>query len=204
MGKRSLPNWCCGAKKAFVDVGNMHMLEYLIKEYELKHVAEIGVFTGGLTGRVIKGCKGIIEKYYCVDPWKPYPENYDRTPRPEELTNEYWEKIYNRIAGMARNNSEISIIRDTSLNAVNSIDDFSLDLVYIDAIHDEENGLADIIAWMDKVKDGGFVSGHDYHARFHGMIKAIDKVFGMDVEVLQDSNWFVRMISDKRELYKPA
>jgi predicted O-methyltransferase YrrM len=204
MAKKSLPKWCCGNRKIPVDTAGLHMLQYLIKEYKLKTIAEIGVFTGNLTGRVINSCKSIIEKYYCIDPWEPYPKHYDREPRPEELTAEYWDKIYRRVVGISNNHSEVEIIRKTSVDAAADVPDSSLDLVYIDAIHDYPNGIADIGAWIDKVKDGGFVTGHDYHARFQGMIRAVDEFFGMDIEILQDSNWFVRMISDKRKLYKPA
>lgn len=202
MGKRSLPKWCCGVQKGVVPSGEQHLLVSLINEYNLKNIAEIGVFTGNLTGKVIRDCKGIFENYYCIDPWKPYPENYDREPRPEELTLEYWENIFNRVNGMAQRNSELNIIRKTSLEGVNDIEDRSLDIIYIDAIHDYENGRADILAWLDKVRDYGFVAGHDYLTRFEGLIKAIDEIFGMDLTVFSDSNWFVRVEPNKREIYK--
>jgi len=199
--KQSLPRGCCGSKKGFFNVGKVHLLEYLIKKYQIENIAEIGVFTGNLTSRIIKNCKGIIKKYYCVDPWKPYPEHYNREPRPEELTAEYWEKIYNRVNGLAVRNPEIQIIRASSMEAVDEVPDFSLDLVYIDAIHEYKEGLEDINAWINKVKDGGFVAGHDYMPRFKGLIRAIDQVFGDDIQVIKDSNWFVKIDADKRKKY---
>jgi len=202
MGKRSLPRWSCGFQKGIVPVTNQHMLVSLINEYKLENVAEIGVFTGNLTNIVMRECKGIVKNYYCVDPWKPYPEYYDRPIRDEELTIEYWEKIYNRVVNIAKNNSEIHIIREESLIGVNNIQDKSLDMVYIDAIHDEPNGKADILSWLDKVRDYGFVAGHDYLTRFEGLIKAIDSIFGMDLIVFSDSNWFIRVEPNKRDIYK--
>jgi hypothetical protein len=198
----SLPNWSCGFKKGVFPNEKSHMLVSLIKEYNLKNIAEIGVFKGTLTNRVFQNCKGIIENYYCIDPWKPYIENYDREARSEESTVEYWNNIFNMVSYMCIKNPEIHMIRDTSLNAINQIEDRTLDAVYIDAIHDYDNGKSDILAWLDKVKDGGIVSGHDYLKRFCGLIKAIDEIFGMDLTVYGDSNWFVKIEKDKRIVYK--
>ena len=40
----------------------------------------------------------------------------------------------------------------------------SLDFVYIDANHELPWIMDDLCAWYEKVKPGGIVSGHDYHA----------------------------------------
>ena len=55
-----------------------------------------------------------------------------------------------------------TILRKTSMQALNDIDDNSLDFVYIDGNHDFLNVTQDIHYWLKKVKPGGILAGHDY------------------------------------------
>jgi predicted O-methyltransferase YrrM len=66
-----------------------------------------------------------------------------------------------------------------SLVAAASFADASVDLVFIDARHEYEPCLADIRAWLPKVRPGGIIAGHDYSwAVFPGVIQAVEEVFG--------------------------
>ena len=58
--------------------------------------------------------------------------------------------------------SNIIKIRKTSVEAAKDFAGNSLDAVYIDAEHDENNVRADIQAWLPKIKKGGYLSGHDW------------------------------------------
>jgi cephalosporin hydroxylase len=49
-----------------------------------------------------------------------------------------------------------------SLQAAKLYKDSSLDFVFIDADHEYESIVADIEAWLPKVKAGGYIAGHDY------------------------------------------
>ena len=53
-------------------------------------------------------------------------------------------------------------ITENSLDAVSKFADKSCDFVWIDAAHDYDSVLADMEAWLPKVKDGGILGGHDY------------------------------------------
>lgn len=58
----------------------------------------------------------------------------------------------------------ISLIIAPSLTAVRLFGDASVDWVHLDARHDYDNLVADIQAWLPKVKPGGWLSGDDYDA----------------------------------------
>ena len=58
---------------------------------------------------------------------------------------------------------QYSFIDDWSVAASQQFAEQSLDFVYIDADHSYESCLADITAWHPKIRDGGILSGHDYH-----------------------------------------
>ncbi|NIV98148.1 class I SAM-dependent methyltransferase, partial [Candidatus Saccharibacteria bacterium] len=57
----------------------------------------------------------------------------------------------------------VEFIKKTSMEAVKQFEDYSLDFVYIDAAHDFNNIMLDLIKWVPKVKIGGAVCGHDYN-----------------------------------------
>jgi predicted O-methyltransferase YrrM/glycosyltransferase involved in cell wall biosynthesis len=68
-----------------------------------------------------------------------------------------------------------TIVKAHSVEAALQVPDGSLDFVYIDAAHDFDNVLLDLILWSRKVKQGGVVAGHDYdrpHKR--GVVPAVD------------------------------
>lgn len=56
----------------------------------------------------------------------------------------------------------ISLIVSDSLTAASFFADASLDWVHLDARHDREHLIADIRAWLPKVRRGGWLSGDDY------------------------------------------
>lgn len=75
-------------------------------------------------------------------------------------------------------------VQKFSMDALNDFADESLDFVYIDANHTEEEAYKDIVGWEKKVIPGGVVCGHDYariRGREHdksdqwGVIQALDK-----------------------------
>ena len=49
-----------------------------------------------------------------------------------------------------------------SVEASKDFDDNHFDFIYIDAGHDRESVMNDLVHWYPKVKDGGIVCGHDY------------------------------------------
>ena len=57
---------------------------------------------------------------------------------------------------------KVEFIRDFSFNAVKRFEDCSFEYVYVDAVHDYEGALADMIDYWPKLKPGGVMAGHDY------------------------------------------
>lgn len=61
----------------------------------------------------------------------------------------------------------------------------SIDFVFIDAAHDFDNVMADIAAWLPKVREGGIIAGHDYDYYWReSVVKAVNQVFGDRVEAI--------------------
>ncbi len=56
----------------------------------------------------------------------------------------------------------ITPIRMLSSEAAKQFEDRSLDFVFIDAEHDYNSVKNDILSWLPKIKNGGYIGGHDY------------------------------------------
>ncbi len=68
------------------------------------------------------------------------------------------------------------------------------DFVFIDANHEFESVLMDILIWKRVVKRGGWIGGHDYND--DGVRRAVNTVFRLlerDVEVIKTDSWLVKL-----------
>lgn len=67
--------------------------------------------------------------------------------------------------------------RMLSTEAAHLYPDDSIDLVYIDANHVYDDVLADIAAWLPKVRPGGVIAGHDFTTEIPDVIRAVTDRF---------------------------
>ena len=113
---------------------------------------EVGVRNGDNALSALE--KLSIVKFYLVDPYTPYVENWkdDNKLGSVDKALENLEKYKKQIVWM----------NTTSLEAASMMEDKSLDFVYLDGNHIYEFVKADIRAWLPKVKWGGLIGGHDY------------------------------------------
>lgn len=115
-------------------------LPQFCKDMGFKTGAEIGVDHGDFLQKFVDA--GL--KMYGVDPW------------------EGRDKLFQQVRTRFQKNKNCTIIRKTSMDAVNDFAARSLDFVYIDADHRFPYVANDLYYWYWRVKKGGIVSGHDY------------------------------------------
>lgn len=88
-----------------------------------------------------------------------------------------------------------SIVTDKSENYVTSVEDEMLDVIYIDADHSYESISNEIKLYWPKVKQGGFLCGHDYHETvWPGVFKAVNEFTqekNMTAKIFKDCSWLV-------------
>lgn len=89
-------------------------------------------------------------------------------------------------------NLKLKTIRKWSDDAVNDIEDKSLDMIFIDGNHGYEYCKRDIINYAPKLKEKGIMCGHDYHPRFPGVIKAVREMLANRYFVVENSSVWVR------------
>lgn len=157
--------------------GGRKRLASLFAELVYTKGAEIGVHTGKYSRFLCNIIPNL--KLICVDPW-------GRAPR--RMTGKRSEKQYQHCVETLSPYGT-TFIRMTSREASRLVPDNSLDFVYIDALHDFDNVMIDIILWTPKVRVGGIVSGHDYISfQDYGVIQAVDtytKIHKIDYYVTQ-------------------
>lgn len=129
-----------------------------------QHFVEIGSYKGRSSAfmAVEIALSGKSIKFDCVDTWQG-SEEHQAGEQFEDA-----DVVNNRLYDVFLKNMEpvkdyFTPVRATSLEAATLYKDNSLDMVFIDAAHDYDNVLADILAWAPKVKSGGIISGHDWH-----------------------------------------
>jgi hypothetical protein len=165
--------------------------------------AEVGVADGynalGVLTRV-KNTKAIL-----VDAWRVANEQYKKSgDLAARLTKEQWGRVYDRACRLTAPYAP-TVIRERSDAAAPQVADASLDLVYIDAEHTYDAVKADVLAWLPKVKDGGWIGGHDYNhpnearGKLWGVKSAVDKLLGGAVELGACHTWFCRVTPETRK-----
>jgi len=158
-------------------------------------LAEIGVWKGSNSVNILEGNKTV--RIFCVDRWSKYSdeEAYREHQTKFALASRDKFKIakgkaYKKLGAYA---DRAEIIELDSIEAAAGFPDNYFDLVFIDALHSYEGCLADIKAWLPKVKQGGYICGHDYPRR-PGVVQAVKEIFGeKDIETDSDNTWFVRV-----------
>lgn len=147
---------------------------------ELKIGAEIGVAGGQHIKNIMQDTK--IEKMYGIDPY--ISETWDMHDFfSVDLEYGGFDGLYNEVFEMLSvYGDRVELIRKKSIDAALDFEDKSLDFVFIDAAHDYENCYADIVYWHNKVRDGGYVMGHDWeHGACPGVQKAVVEYYGDSV-----------------------
>jgi len=154
---------------------------------KIQNIAEVGIWRGKTTRRILEQCHGIISQYWAIDSWIHSPSAIKK-----KLTNEQWDDCYQDVCGLMCQFSKLHILRMTSLDAAKLFPKKYFDLVFIDADHSYDAVLADIKAWEPLINDGGLLTGHDYGGKKTGVKKAIDEYF-REIEVMSIGMWLRRI-----------
>jgi len=136
------------------------------------HFVEIGCWLGRSVAlmAVEIANSGKTIRFDCVDHWLGNPE---LAGTPEMANGTLYESFLRNVAPVR---GFLNPVRLPSLKAAATYADGSLDFVMIDASHVYEDCIADIRAWLPKIRRGGTLAGDDYH--FPGVARAVGEAFG--------------------------
>lgn len=120
-------------------------------------MAEVGVFQGDFSEQILKVCKP--EKLFLIDLWEK--------PKYEEMYTFVGEKFKSEIE-----NGTVEMLRGLSIEKLKEFEEDELDWVYIDTVHDYDTTKAELELCCKKVKDQGYICGHDYAK--HNVLGRVD------------------------------
>ncbi len=155
-------------------------------------IAEIGCYSGESTEVFARNLKMV----FAIDPWKS-ADGMD-----SEDTHNYTHKldVAERVFDNRRANfSNIFKLKGFDYEFIDIVPDKSLDAVYIDGNHYKEAVKKNIENWLPKVKDTGYICGHDYYDVTPGVVEAVDEAFGKPDYTFKDSSWAVIKAYHKKE-----
>ena len=163
--------------------------------YDRPHVfVEIGSFFGASTAymavEILNSGKDI--KFHAVDSWEG----------DGDVSQYYSEKdvVYEKfLANVAPVRERIVVHRSLSVDAAEKFEDQSIVFCFIDAGHTYDSIIADLRAWLPKVKPGGLLAGHDYEPSFPGVIQAVNEIIGPRQITIQGVCWLYTVPSDIAE-----
>ncbi len=168
------------------------VLAGLCQEMNARHMVEVGTKDGRTTGFLLEHLRDV--RVTAIDPWTPVP-NADEDYRDwdfGEIERKFWEHV-------GEHRARCTMLRMTSAEAASQIALASADLVFIDAGHDLDNALLDIKTWWPRVRENGYLCGHDYQHKFPGVMRAVARSFPLlRVAVCPDSVWVVQKERDLR------
>ena len=167
----------------------------LIKRHGLVRGAEIGVDAGRLTAMLLEANPGLV--MIAVDHWPAdYPDGpWEKGEGPARgAAKQQWKRDkFHRVTHPYR--TRIIHIDKPSVEAAETLQNGTLDFVFLDADHSYDGVMADIMAWTPKIRYGGFLLGHDYSdEHFPGVVKAVNDAFKRaEIMLMPDFIWCVRV-----------
>ena len=133
-------------------------------------IVEVGVHCGKNAYRIYNVCKPT--HLYLVDPFDRIQENEKQRQDTNLIEQQNHEK---NVRLFFDGKSDVTILKEWSIEACSKFQDNELDLVYIDADHCYEAVLLDLTHWSKKIKESGFIGGHDYDNRNGFIQQALTK-----------------------------
>ena len=136
-----------------------------IKDIKQPIGAEIGVYKGELAKNLLKLHSGLV--WVMVDAWDPdiYKNKTEESAKQTFKTivkrdTDYILKCARYVAKTYQNRA--ILVKAKSMCAVEMFDRQYFDMIFIDSDHCEDAVFDDIFFWQFRVKEGGYIGGHDY------------------------------------------
>lgn len=171
-----------------MDVRRWDVLKSFIKHHGWTRGAEIGVWRGQTFFVLLEDCPKL--ELIGVDSWEtsePHEKDIEKGlsswKSPADVR-----RFCNEVKSKAANYPNGTILHMRSDKAAQAVDDRSLDFVFIDGDHQEESVIEDVTLWRPKLREGGWVLGHD--EQWPSVRRALVRLFGK-WETYPDNVWAV-------------
>ncbi|WP_371155885.1 class I SAM-dependent methyltransferase [Jannaschia sp. 2305UL9-9] len=122
--------------------------------------AEVGVWEGRFSEVILEVCSPTA--LHLIDPWE-YDPRFNNTGFGRKKNAERMPQMHEMVAEKFAGDARVHLHRAMSGDALASMEDASLDWIYIDGNHNEPFVGNDLALATRKVRPGGVIAGDDYH-----------------------------------------
>jgi len=129
-----------------------------VRSFGVQRMAEIGVYRGDFATALLRRCESLT-RYYMIDPWRHLTDWNKPANHADSLLEGFFQETNSKTDFAA---SKRTILRGTTAEVVDQINDAELDFAYIDGDHTLKGITIDLICLYPKVRIGGFVGGDDF------------------------------------------
>lgn len=144
------------------------ILNYLKDKYKnnIVNIIEIGARYGESTEILLNNLN--VDKYYIIDPYVDYEEykidgfNSILKSNNDALFRDIQNKFYNY-----KSNIIFKRTFSDDKETINSIEDKSIDIIFIDGNHSYKYVFNDLVNYSSKLKENGTLCGDDFFMRLH-------------------------------------
>jgi hypothetical protein len=166
--------------------------------------AEVGVWSGGMSEKLLEALPNLY--LYCIDRWRP-PEPhhpyYGSDSKMSAATEEDFKKVYETFRKRIwLFSNRVVPVKNETWRAARLFSDRVLDFAFIDADHTYAGCLLDLLSWWPKVRDGGWLCGHDWDHPDQGQVKMAVTDFLEErverVELDVNRTWFYKKLGGER------
>ena len=140
---------------------------------EAENIAEIGVFAGRSTIRMVEA-QGGVGKLWAIDHWQGVPDDQTQHVIYKDLRQT--ERNFRLRMRPYIKAGRVQVLKMASLEGADWVARNVgpiLDLIFLDGDHRYGALRADIQAWRPLLRAGGILAGHDYH--WPGVKRAVDE-----------------------------
>jgi len=113
-----------------------------------------------------------VPKHYMVDNWATIPNVIGQGAFPQTKHDKCYKEAMARVR---KHGDRVHVLKGMTSDMAKFVPDNSLGFLYLDADHNYEGCLNDLITWYPKVVKGGIVGGHDYLSPDYGVNKAVNE-----------------------------
>jgi len=164
--------------------GLIDLINYIGDDVRKMNLIEIGSYAGESTIIFSKYFKTVLS----VD---PYLNDYDKNDPACKYMD--FNGVYEIFKNNIKDINNITHIRKKSDDAINDIKNDMFDIVYIDGLHTYDQVLKDINNYRPIIKEGGYISGHDYHLNWDGVRRAVNETLGKPDMIFSDFSWIKKI-----------
>lgn len=158
------------------------MINHYLKNNDIG--CELGVFIGNFSNILLNKNPN---KLYLVDLFNGIQESGDKDGN--NIIKVDLEQAKTNLINFYKNDARVNIVQSSTVDFLNSKPDNYFNYVYIDADHSYEAVKNDLKLSYKKIKNGGFILGHDYITpRFDGVVRAVN-------EFCQETNLYIEALT---------